>query len=393
MRGSCLLALLVCACRPEPEPETVCVGSIKPLTGDQATQNLLRAYDLAVQAINEAGGVLDLPLEVVHVDDHSDEARGAEAARELVEQGVGAMLASAWSGGTLAVAEVTVPARVVQVSAEATSPELTTFADDGFLFRTIPSDALQGRLLAQRALAMGHQRAAVLHEPGAYGMGIAEVFAVEFAALGGEVLSVTPYPEAQLGYRELLEDTLSQEPDVILLGAYLVDAGTIIRDYNTYLADRPVAWLFPDALLSRDFVDVVGPDGFSFEHEGTAPSGVGPAVDVFFALSPESEYALYETNGFDAVFLVALAIEQAGTWSDGEAIRDALAAVSSEGERFGPESYADAVAAIRRGEDIDFYGTSGEVDLDEHGDVVAPYSLWSVRNGDIDIHTDDVVPE
>jgi branched-chain amino acid transport system substrate-binding protein len=392
VRSSSLFVLALCACH-SPEAETVRIGSIKALTGGYTSKNPLLPADLAAEVINEGGGVLGLPLELVHIDDRSDEARGVDAARSLVDQGLGAVLASFWSSGTLAVAEVTVPAQVVQVSSEATSPDLTTFEDDGFLFRTIPSDALQGRLLAQRAIELGHARAAVLHEPGSYGAGIAQVFAAEFAALGGEVSSVRAYVEGQISYRDLLQESISEDPDVILLGGYAVEASTFILDYNTFFADQGVAWLFPDALLTQDFVDVVGPNGFSFEHEGTAPSGMGPAADLFFTLSPGSEYALYETNSFDAVFLLALAIEQAGTWSDGPAIRDALGAISSGGERYGPGSYTDAIAAIRAGEDIDYVGASGEVDFDEHGDVVGPYALWSVRDGSIVITTDDLVPQ
>jgi branched-chain amino acid transport system substrate-binding protein len=83
---------------------------------------------------------------------------------------------------------------------------------------------------------------------------------------------------------------------------------------------------------------------------------------------------------YDAVLLVALAIEQAQSL-EGPKIRDALFAVSKGGSTFGPLDYAQAVAAIRRGDDIDYQGASGSCDFDDNGDVLQDEIVWKVQGG------------
>jgi branched-chain amino acid transport system substrate-binding protein len=390
--GLGMAACLLVGCGKEDE-EGIPLGAVRSLTGDYAGGGpMLETIQAAIDVINEAGGVHDKPLTLVVGDDGSDHERTAEAAQSVIDQGVTAIVGSGDSTGTMAMAEITVPAGVPSMSGEATSPALTTHEDDGFLFRTIPSDALQGRLLAQRARAQGYERAAVIHSPGPYGEGMAESFGTAFTERGGTMTATVVYVEEQPSYVDALTEVLADQPEVVLLSGYIIDAAQIVRDYNTSFADRPVAWQFSDSVVSPDFQTLVGANGFSFPHEGSAPSGEGPAYDAFLRMNPTAPYPTFYTNNFDAVFLFALAMEAAGSL-DGSAIRDALPGVSSGGTRFGPDQYADAVAAIRAGEDIDYVGASGEVDFDEHGDVIGPYFIWKVENDEVVTVEEGVVPE
>src|SRR5205823_590615 len=113
----------------------------------------VQAAQLAIDEINKAGGVLGTTLALVNKDDGSDAAKGATAAQALVDLKVPVVIGAAGSSISLSVAAVLAPAKVVQISESSTSPDLTTFADDGYLFRTCPSDALQGVLLAECAKA------------------------------------------------------------------------------------------------------------------------------------------------------------------------------------------------------------------------------------------------
>lgn len=390
--GLGLAMLLAAGCAGGTEEDTIVVGAVNAVTGDYAASTVLEAIQAAIEEINRAGGVLDQPLELAFADDRSDPEHSPVAARELVDLGVPAIIGTTTSAGVLNMTEVTVPAQVVQISGEATSPMISTWDDDGFLFRTIPSDALQGKLLAQRAVARGHQAAAVIYVAGAYGEGIRDTFTAEFEVGGGTVLASIEYTEEQNSYDDVLSDALAGEPDVVLLVAYTVDGAQIVKDYNTGFIDRSVAWLFPDSLVDPDFQTLVGASGLSFEHEGSAPSGVGPHYDVFRALDPDAPFPTYHTNNFDAAFLLALAIEQAGS-ATGPAIRDALPLVSSGGIPYGPGEFAEAVAAIRAGEDIDYVGASGEVDLDENGDVSAPYTIWRYDSDTFVVVEDSALPE
>lgn len=384
--------VLVAACKPAEEGAGIQIGSVSSITGDYATGSVLEAIHVAVDTMNDAGGVLDQQITLNSGDDHSDEGRTSEAAQSLIDQGVTAVIGSATSTGTLNMAAITSPAEVVVISGDATSPDLTTYADDGYLFRTIPSDAVQGALLAQRSIASGHQTAAIIHVPGSYGDGMATTFREAFESSGGQVTATVAYVEGEPDYNDVLTEALADTPDVVLLAAYVVDAAQIITDYNTSFADRGAAWLFNDSLVTTDFIDLVGAGGFSFEHEGTAPTAEGPSFPAFQALWPEAPYSIFHTNNFDAAFLIGLAMEQAGS-TEGPAIRDALPLVSSGGTPFGPDAFGEAIAAIRAGEDIDYVGASGEVDFDTNGDVVGPYLIWKIEGGEIVVVEDGVLPQ
>lgn len=387
-----VLAALAAACTPKEQQDGIQIGSVSSITGDYATGSVLEAIHVAVDTMNSAGGVLDQQIVLNSGDDHSDEGRTAEAAETLMNDGVTAIIGSATSTGTLNMAAIAAPAEVVVISGDATSPDLTTFADDGYLFRTIPSDAVQGALLAQRARASGYATAAIIHVPGSYGAGMGDTFQAEFESDGGVVSANVEYVEGKPDYNDVLGEALADTPDVVLLAGYVVDSAQIIKDYNTSFADRGAAWLFNDSLVTTDFIDLVGQGGFSFAHEGTAPTAEGPSFAAFQALWPEAPYSIFHTNNFDAAFLIGLAIEQAGS-TDGPAIRDALPLVSSGGTPFGPDAFGAAVDAIRAGEDIDYVGASGEVDFDDNGDVVGPYLIWKVENGEIAIVEDGVLPQ
>src|SRR5262249_24800144 len=160
--------------------------------------------------INHAGGVLGRPLQLVNKDDHFDPAMGTQAINDLVAAGPPAVvLGSVMSQVTLAVAAVAVPHPVPHISPASSSPLPTPYAahaDDGYLFRTSPSDALQGKLLAERAHAKGFTNVGVIHLPGPYGEGLAAAFSNEFANLGGTITISKEYTPNQTSYTALLGD-------------------------------------------------------------------------------------------------------------------------------------------------------------------------------------------
>jgi ABC-type branched-subunit amino acid transport system substrate-binding protein len=89
----------------------------------------------------------------------------------------------------------------------------------------------------------------------------------------------------------------------------------------------------------------------------------------------------YASQQFDAAVLLALAVQKAGTATDGTKIRDALFDVSKGGTAFGPTAIADAIAAIKNNLDVDYKGASGAVDFDDYGNVVGDYVIWRVVKG------------
>ncbi|HWE31206.1 MAG TPA: ABC transporter substrate-binding protein, partial [Polyangia bacterium] len=188
MRRVALWVVCVAAGCGGSTKSSITIGALLSQTGSLATigQEELEAAQMAVDEINAGGGVLDGQLVLVNADDGSDSTRTAAAATGLITDSKPvAIIGGIASGSTIAATAVTIPAGVVQISGASTSPALTAIeASSGTVFRTCPSDALQGQLLAKRAQAKGFTSVAVTFIPGPYGQGLADQFQTSFTAAG-----------------------------------------------------------------------------------------------------------------------------------------------------------------------------------------------------------------
>lgn len=262
----------------------------------------------------------------------------------------------------MAAAETLSKSGVVLISPSATSPALTTFADDGFLFRTCPSDAFQGKLLAQRAKAKGYRRAALLSVPQAHGDGMAAAFAETFEAGGGTV-TYRSYVELEDSYGQLLEQVFATNPEVVGVARRSVDSAKIVKAYALNYVPSRSAWMFGDALATSDFVTAVGPAAFAFRHEGTAFSSPTGAKWAAFAQAykirtgQDAVASDGVAQAYDAVMVAALAMAKAGSF-EGAPVRDALLALRG-GTAYGPGEFKEAVAALANGLPIHYAGVSG----------------------------------
>jgi ABC-type branched-subunit amino acid transport system substrate-binding protein len=151
---------------------------------------------------------------------------------------------------------------------------------------------------------------------------------------------------------------------------------------------RAPRWYFTHPLQDEAFVTAAGPQSFGFPHEGTGQTlaegrRYRTYADAYVQrFGKEPPMGAYSPNAYDAVYLLAAAMEAAQS-TDAEAIRSQLVAVSLGGTAYGPDEYPQLVEAIRRGEDVNYEGASGSVDLGTDGDSKAPYDVWQVKDGRI----------
>ncbi len=382
------LAPLACG---SPAKQTITIGGVLDTTGTLSNYGLeeLEAAKLAIDEINAAGGVLGANLAIDNRDTAFVESQAVNAAKALVEAKVPAIIGSIASGITLAVSKVTIPANVLLVSGASTSPAITTVDDNGYVFRTCPSDAPQGKLIAQRAKAKGFNKVAVLYVPGAFGKGLADSFSAAFTAGGGTVTDSLEYVEAKSSYSDVLTTIYAKQPQAVVLVAYPVDGAQIIKDYRSAPPASGLFWYFTNGLVDTGFVTGVGASNFTFQHEGTSPSTAsGPTWEAYKAAfkakySRDPNSGSYSPQIYDAVYVLALAMESAGK-AEAPAMKERLTAISSPaGTVFPASKFKEAVAALKKGDDIDFDGASGPVNVDAAGDVAAPYDMWKVEGGTI----------
>jgi len=393
-RGALLLLVLVgtVACEGGKAAGTITFGSILSLSiaSGGLVQNELQAQQLAVDEINAAGGVLGRPLALEVRDDMGQASMAIAAAHDLVlDVHVPAIVGASLSRVTVPVAGFTAPEDVVLMSAASTSPEITTLPDADFVFRTVPPDTQQARLLAERARAHGFSRVAVIYQPDEYGRGLGFEFAIDFIGSGGTITDIVAYTVNVPSYATLLNRVFQKDFDAILLVAQPHDGAQILKDYLAGFSTRRTFWFFTDSTEDPTFPEAVGASSFTFPHEGTGPGTAASDTFTTFEGAYMARFGIEPTrfapNDYDAVYLLALAVEQAGR-ADGRAIRDHLREVANPpGMMFGPGQFGDAAAAIQAGAKIKYEGASGPVDLDENGDPFATYILWNVSGGAITV--------
>ncbi|QSB14680.1 ABC transporter substrate-binding protein [Natronosporangium hydrolyticum] len=221
---------------PEPGPrptepafdrEPLRIGGLLPETGDLAFAYppLIAAAQLAVDEINEAGGVFEVDVEWFDGDEGSSVEVARESLAAHIDDGVHVIIGAAASRATQAVLPDAVAAGRILFSPASTAAELSGVESDGYYFRTAPSDLLQGAALADIILRDGNQRVAIIARDDAYGRGLSQNAEESLRRLGvtdAELTALTYQPPEQEdgpvpGVAELVDDVTAAEPDAVVL--------------------------------------------------------------------------------------------------------------------------------------------------------------------------------
>lgn len=379
------------------------VGVLVPLTGDLAPFGgpNAKAAELGAKVVNDAAkeAGVDISMKLFAEDTKTDPQGAQEAAKKLVESDKVTVIAGPMaSSETIPVAEnVTVDAGVPLISPSATSPDITKLEDDGLVNRTPPSDALQGKVLAK---VLGEKIGAdktvnIGVRNDAYGNALMKEFQAAWEAGGGKVgVSVTYNPEAA---------SLDSEASKLAGGE---PAAWVVVDFpeswqkmgpallRTGKWDPAKTWTV-DGLRSPDLPKKSGVKATEGMN-GTVPTSLdapaGKDFDDLWKKEIKSDRQTYDAQQFDAVVLYGLAAVKAGS-TDGKAIAAALKDVSGPGgTKYTFTQLPEALKALAAGEDIDYEGASGPIDLDDNGDpAAASYGTWSYTGGKL-VDSKDVIP-
>ena len=372
----------------------ITVGLVLELTGPAGEygQAGAKSVEMAFRDLNEAGGVAGCTLKTDTRDSQTQANVAVDAATQLVQvQKVPAIIGGIISPMSIPIlTSVTAPAGVLQVSPASSSPTLTALGREGktggIFFRTITSDALQGVAAAKFAVDKGLKRVAIIHQNNDFGVNMVKEFSDPFTALGGTVVSVTPYNGKQSSYAAEVTAALNGgEIDALYLVSDPVDGATIAR---TWVSQGGVQkFLLNDGMNSEDFIAAVGKE-YLAEAYGTS-SGTDPtkSTDYFYANYKEfsgiDPAAPAADRSYDAGALVGLALAIAGG-PDAAKLPEALRkAVDPAGEPIyaGKEEFAKALKLIAEGKPIRYEGVIGPVNFDQYGDISGPFRLWQIVDG------------
>jgi branched-chain amino acid transport system substrate-binding protein len=393
--------------------DVIKIGAVLSLSEDCSggVDEIVEALALGAKEINAAGGVLGKKIEIVVRDDTSSPEVGKVVFDELIKkENPQAVIGAVCSGITAELIPIAQQRKVVLVSPSSTSPALTPLGASGYFFRTCAQDLEQGKLLAQKAkdpnlftTKAPPRTAAVIHDRSAYGEGLRDAFKAEFEKNGGFVVPSYGMDAGASASRDQADTAVnaafsaSPLPDVVLLATFPNQADFVLQRYTSAFPGKALAWLFPDALSVEGFPAALrsnGSTGFDANrqnHLGTAPGT--PRSEIFNAFrsrflaeySKEVTLSNYSPHAYDALFAIALAMQAAGS-SNGEAVNGEMINISTgagdpNAEKFGPERYTAAVAAINAGRPINFQGVTTPVDFSASGDTSGTFDIWHAIEG------------
>ncbi len=371
-----LLAAAATALVSPAMAEDVKLGLLLAYTGplEALTPPIGEGAQLAAAQVNEQGGIIGGQLEFVVGDSTCADATAASnAADRLVNtDGVTAIVGAMCSGATIAVANtVGVPAGTVMISPSATSPAVTAVDDNDLLFRTAPSDAYQGEVLARLLMAKGIEDIAITYVNNDYGKGFADALAAAFAASGGDVTANVAHEDGKSDYRAELGTLASSGSLNLVVLAYAQGSGQTVLRQATESGDFEM-YVGGDGMISDELftgIDTSMVEGMIGTKPGT-PEVPGAAMYTDLASAAGLDpTAIFAPQAYDAAFILALAIEEKGN-ADREGMSEAVRAVSSApGEVILPGEWAKAKALLADGQDINYEGASGSHEFDAAGDV------------------------
>ena len=395
-----ILALGLVACGDDEEEGSggggggkvgpVVIGASLPITGDLADYAPpgQKAAELAIAEIKKAGG--DVTLEIA--DNQTNPEGAVQAARELVAKDVNC-IAGAWaSTDTIPTARsVTIEEEIPLISPSSTSADITNIEDDGFVARTVPADNLQGPALANLIeQSIGGAEGKTVNigaRDDAYGSGFVEFFTAAWEEKGGEIGESVLYDPDQPSYNSEAQQITSGNPDAFVIVDFpetFIKVGPALERTGNW---DPAKTFITDGLASDDLAAEPFMEGIRGTAPGTPEEGAtSVAFGQMYEQSPPQDVArqTFDAQNFDAVMLCYLAAVAAGS-TDGQAMVDALADVSGPGgKKFAWNQLPQAIKALEAGEDIDYIGAAGEIDLDENGDpTVGVYDQYEIKNGAI----------
>ncbi|MBD2395313.1 ABC transporter substrate-binding protein [Cyanobacterium aponinum FACHB-4101] len=382
--------------------ESLKVGTLLPITGDLSSigQNMPTAVQLAVDTINACGGVNGQPVTLVKEDSQTDPVAGSAAMTKLTEvDKVAGVVGAFASSVSTAALDVSVRNNVMMISPGSTSPIFTQRAKtgdfNGYWARTAPPDTYQAQALAALAKKQGFQNVSTVVINNDYGVAFEQEFVNSFQDLGGTVLnSSNPvrYDPKAVTLDSEASATFANNPQAVAGVLYAETGSLLLQAAFKQGLTNGVTVLLTDGVYSEDFTKQVGKtaDGNSIIAGalGTVPGADGKALEDFKNLWAEktnnTPITAFVPHTWDATILLMLAAQAAGE-NSGEAIKGKIREVSG-GEGTEVTDPCQAMELLRNGEQINYQGASGNVDIDENGDVVGVYDVWQVQpDGSIEI--------
>jgi branched-chain amino acid transport system substrate-binding protein len=355
-------AVLIVGCGGSDESNTTPIAIVGPVTGQYASfgAQMTNGGQMAVEDINEAGGVLGKKLDLQIGDDACDPKQAVAVANQMAGNNVALVAGHYCSGSSIPASKVYAEADMVQISPASTNPAFTDDRAGPNIYRVCGRDDQQGGIAGKYlATHFADKDIAIVHDKTAYGKGLADEVKKTLNAAGKQETLYEAITAGDKDYSALVSKLKQANIDVLFYGGYHTEAGLIIRQ----MRDQGMATILMggDALITQEFWSITGPAG-----EGTL---------MTFSPDPRKNPAAAEVvkrfkeKGIEPEGYVLYTYAAVQTWKQA-----AEKAKSTES--------ADVVKAMNATE---FDTVIGKFKFNEKGDPnLPPYAVYRWSNGTYD---------
>jgi len=349
------------------DPDTVRVGLNYELSGPVATygQSLTAGIELAIEEINKDGGILGKQVEIIKVDNKSEDSETANVSTRLATRdNVVALLGPATSGNTKAATPAAMQNKIPLISASATADDITVDSNGNvreYIFKTCFSDSFQGVMMAGFAFEdLGLKKAAILSDTTSdYAKGLSKSFQKTYEELGGTILAEEAYQAKDTDFKAVLTNLKGLNPDVLFVPGYYEEVGLIVRQARELGLNVPI--LGADGYESPKLTEIAGKDVLNDVYYSSHYSPMDDSEEVVsfkenFKAKYNDEADAFNALGYDMAYFFKDALERAGE-VDTEKLKDALASTK------------------------DFSGVTGTFSIDENHNPVKSVTIIEMKEG------------
>ncbi|MAQ37216.1 MULTISPECIES: ABC transporter substrate-binding protein [Thioclava] len=363
----------------------VLLGFTGPL--ESLAPPMAQGAEMAIKEVSDSGKLLGGDtVTAVRGDSTCVDAAAATAAGEtlVTTDKVAGIMGAMCSGATTAVLQnVAMPNGVVMISPSATSPALSTLEDDGLFFRTAPSDARQGEVMADEILEKGIKNVAVTYTNNDYGKGLADSFEKAYKAKGGSVTISAAHEDGKGDYSAEVASLASAGGDALVIVGYIDQGGSgILRGALDTGAFE--TFVFPDGMVSQTLEDNFGSEiNGSF---GQLPDSAGDGMKTYLGMAEKAGFdgsSAYSGGAYDAAALMLLAMQAADS-TDPKVYKDKVMEVANgPGEKIYPGELGKALDLIKEGKPVDYEGATA-VNLIGNGEAAGTFREITIKDDKIE---------
>jgi len=350
------------------------IGLDEPQTGDLTVVGppIFKGAELAIKQINDAGGVLGKPVQVVEGDDgggSNNDIAGATADRMLTSDKVDAIMGPAGSTAVEAVIDKITGAGALECSSSATAAALSTTPDNGgFFSRTAPPDKLQGPALADVITGDSHSKVGVIVRNDPYGVGFGTYLKAALKNNGATIVADIAYDPKGTAFDADVKKLVDAHPDAVALISF-PDTGSLIIKSMIQQGIGPATTpiYVADGMQSSTLWQKVDPNnpavikGVKGTAPAAAPQNGSPGFAAAFKAFAPGVDTIFSAHSYDCINLIALAAVEAKT-DDPVQFRRHFIDITHGANAC--SSFADCKALLDQGKAIHYMGASGPLNLE-----------------------------